>query len=130
MSKLPTQGALGLHTSCFESQSANPRRSSHLVPQSDQVDIPLDLDWSRSLPTFKAEIRLWLVTNRPSSSVSRCCREGGSGERFGGFLALVEEATHGGYWEDPGDGPTKPNAVISRFAQLNYRLLQHEKDRA
>ena len=98
MSKLPTQEALGLHPFCFENQSANPRHSSHLVPQSDQVDL---LDWNRSLPTFRAEIRLCLVTNRPSSNVSRGCREGGLRERFGRFLALiVEEAIHRGCWED------------------------------
>ena len=131
MSERPTQGALDLHPSCFENQSANPRRSSHLVPQSDQVDLPPDLDWNRSLLTFGVGIRLCLVTNQPSSNVGRSCWEGGRRKRFGQFLALVvEEATHGRYWEDPGDGPTTPNAVVSRFTQLGYRLVQHEKDRA
>ena len=77
MSKLPTQEPLGLHLSCLEGQSVNPRRSSRLVPRSDEVDLPLDLDWNWSLPTFGAEARLCLVANRSRSKVGG---EGGMGE--------------------------------------------------
>ena len=132
MSKLQTREAPGLHPPYLENQSANPRRSSHLVPQSDQVDLPPDLGWNRSLLTFGAGIRLCLVTNQPSSNVGRSCWEGGWRRIFRQFLAPVaEEATHGRYWEDPGDGPTTPNVVISRFTQLSSdRLVRHKKDRA
>ena len=40
MLKLPTHEAHDLHPSCSEERSVNPRRSCHLMPQLDQVDLP------------------------------------------------------------------------------------------
>ena len=128
MSKLPTQEAPGLHLSGLENQFANPRYSSRLAPQSDQVNLPPYFDWS--LLTFGADVGVYLMANRPTGNVGRDCGEGSLQGRFGCFLALIaEEAIHGRCWEVRDDGPTMPNRVISRFAQLNYGLARHKKDR-
>jgi len=48
MLKLPMQEAPDLRPSCPEKQTVNPRWSCYLMPQLDQVDLPLNLDWNES----------------------------------------------------------------------------------
>jgi hypothetical protein len=43
-SRLPAREALDSHSSCLEIRSANPRCRCHLVPRSNQANLPPDPD--------------------------------------------------------------------------------------